>query len=101
MKAISRLHTQWLKRPRYKKNVTDTQAEYELAQKVIRARINSGLSQKTIAKKMGITLSSLLRVESGSYRTSINTLIKIAIATNTVLLISFESLENLTEEFDA
>jgi 3-methyladenine DNA glycosylase Tag len=51
MKAISKLHTQWLKRPRYKKNVTDTQAEYELAQKVIRARINSGLSQKTIAKK--------------------------------------------------
>ncbi len=51
MKAISKLHTQWLKRPRYKKNVTDTQAEYELAQKVIRARINSGLSQKIIAKK--------------------------------------------------
>jgi len=50
---------------------------------------------------MGITLSSLLRVESGSYRTSINTLIKLAIATNTVLLISFESLEPLTMKFDA
>ena len=101
MKVISKIHTQWLKRPRYKKNVTDTQAENEFAQKIIRARIDSGLSQKIIAKKMGITLSSLLRVESGSYRTSINTLIKFAIVTNTVLMISFEPLEHLTEEFDA
>jgi len=100
MTAITQHHKQQLKRPKYKKIFIDTQAEHELAQKVIRARINSGLSQKTIAKKMGITLSSLLRVESGSYRTSINTLIKCAIATDTVLLISFESLEHSTEEFD-
>jgi transcriptional regulator with XRE-family HTH domain len=101
MNAISELHTQWLKRPKYKKIFIDTQAEHELAQKIIRTRINSGLSQQVIAKKMGITLASLLRVESGSYRTSIITLIKFAIVTNTVLLISFESLEHLTEEFDA
>ena len=101
MTAISELHTQWLKRPKYKKIFIDKHAEHELAKKIIRARINSGLSQQVIAKKMGITLSSLLRVESGSYRTSINTLIKLAIATNTVLLISFESLEPLTMKFDA
>jgi DNA-binding transcriptional regulator YiaG len=77
MNAISELHTQWLKRPKYKKIFIDTQAEHELAQKIIRTRINSGLSQQVIAKKMGITL-----------------------ATNTVLLISFESLEHSTEEFD-
>jgi transcriptional regulator with XRE-family HTH domain len=100
MNAISELHTQWLKRPKYKKIFIDTQAEHELAQKIIRTRINSGLSQQVIAKKMGITLASLLRVESGSYRTSIITLIKFAIATNTVLLISFESLKHSTEEFD-
>lgn len=100
MNAISELHTQWIKRPKYKKIFIDTQAEHELAQKIIRTQINSGLSQQVIAKKMGITLASLLRVESGSYRTSIITLIKFAIATNTVLLISFESLEHSTEEFD-
>ena len=100
MNAISELHTQWLKRPKYKKIFIDTQAEHELAQKIIRTRINSGLSQQVIAKKMGITLASLLRFESGSYRTSIITLIKFAIATNTVLLISFESPEHSTEEFD-
>jgi transcriptional regulator with XRE-family HTH domain len=101
MTAISELHKQWLERPKYKKLFMDKKTEHELAQKLIQARINSGLSQQVIAKKMEITLSSLLRIESGSYRTSINTLIKFAIATNTVLLISFESLENLTEEFDA
>ena len=53
MKAISKLHTQWLKRPKYKKIFIDTQAEHELAQKIIRTRINSGLSQQVIAKKNG------------------------------------------------
>lgn len=51
MTAISELHTQWLKRPKYKKIFIDKQAEHELAQKIIRARINSGLSQQVIAKK--------------------------------------------------
>lgn len=57
MTAISELHTQWLKRPKYKKIFIDTQAEHELAQKIIRTRINSGLSQQVIAKKW----ESLLR----------------------------------------
>ncbi len=51
MKAISKLDTQWLKRTSYKKNFIDTLAEHELAQKIIRVRINSGLSQQNIAKK--------------------------------------------------
>lgn len=100
MTAITQHHKQQLKRPKYKKIFIETQAEHELATKIIRARINSGLSQEVIAKRMGITLSSLLRVESGSYRTSIDTLIKFAAATNTVLLISFESLEPQKMKFN-
>jgi ribosome-binding protein aMBF1 (putative translation factor) len=64
MTAISELHKQWLDRPKYKKLFMDKKAEHELAQKLIQARINSGLSQQVIAKKMEITLSSLLRIES-------------------------------------
>ena len=80
MTKMTDLHKQWLKRPGYKKAFDDSQAEFELAHHIIQTRINSGLSQDELAKKL----------ESGTSLPSMRTLTKFAKATNTEINISFK-----------
>jgi ribosome-binding protein aMBF1 (putative translation factor) len=90
MTKMTDLHKQWLKRPGYKKAFDDSQAEFELAHHIIQTRINSGLSQDELAKKMETSQSSIARLESGTSLPSMRTLTKFAKATNTEINISFK-----------
>lgn len=50
----------------------------DLAYKLIRARLNAGLTQKQLAKKLGIRQQNVSQYEKGQRRPKIESLIKIA-----------------------
>lgn len=54
------------------------QSIYEIKSQIIRLRIEQGLSQKDLAKKVGTRQSAISRLESGEYNPSIEFLDKIA-----------------------
>lgn len=59
------------------------EAEYALARALIEARIQSGLTQEELAKRMGTTQSVIARLESGKVLPSTRTLLRVAKATGT------------------
>ena len=71
----------------------ELEPKYSLIKSLIRARINSGLSQKELAQLMHTSQSSIARLEGGGQLPSITTIFKYAKATNTVPIISFIDLK--------
>ena len=63
--------------------VEEERKRLRLADKIRRARLKVGLSQKEVAKRIGTTQSAVARLESGTYeRLSLGTLIKVSLALN-------------------
>lgn len=91
MTRISELHSQWLTNESYQKEYEALEDEFHLASAVIAARTRAGLTQEELAKKMGTTQPVIARLESGRNHPSMRTLERLAIATNSRLLIGFES----------
>ena len=81
---------QLAKKPLLKKAYDELAPEYELATRVIEARLRTGLSQADVAKKAGTGQSSIARLESGKYNPSVRFLAKVARATGTKLAVKFE-----------
>ena len=52
--------------------------EYEVARQLIRARLESGMSQKELAAKIGTRQSNISRMEGGQQNVSIGMLKKVA-----------------------
>lgn len=65
------------------------QPEYEIIRKLIKTRIEYGLTQKELAKKCGIKQSNISRLESGKANPTIKFLQKIAKAMDADLFIEF------------
>jgi transcriptional regulator with XRE-family HTH domain len=63
--------------------------KYFIVRSMIKARIDSGLSQEEIAKRMKTSQSSIARLESGNQMPNLNTLFKYAKALGTIPVISF------------
>lgn len=91
MTKISALHKRWLKEPGYKKAYEALEPEFDLAHKLIAARVKSGLSQEELAVRMGTSQSSIARMESGTAWPSMRTLARFAKATSCELKIEFLS----------
>ena len=90
MARISDLHKRWMKDQRYRKVYVALEEEFALASAVIEARSRVGLTQQELARKMGTTQPVVARLESGRTRPSMRTLERLATATGSRLLISFE-----------
>lgn len=90
MARISDLHKKWLKEPKYKKAYDALEDEFVLASAVMDVRNRAGLTQEELARKMGTTQPVVARLESGRARPSMRTLERLADATESRLLISFE-----------
>lgn len=90
MTSISDLHQKWLQDPAYRETYDALADEFGLAELVIRARTEAGLSQAELAKRIDTTQSVIARLEGGDSKPSTRTLEKIAKATGTRLKISFE-----------
>lgn len=90
MARITDLHKKWLKEPKYKKAYDALEEEFVLASAVMDVRNRAGLTQEALARKMGTTQPVVARLESGRVRPSMRTLERLAEATGSRLLISFE-----------
>ena len=66
-----KLKKKWLKEPAFKNAYDDLQPEYDLIALMIRKRIDEGLTQKEIARRMGTKQSAISRFESGTYNPSL------------------------------
>jgi ribosome-binding protein aMBF1 (putative translation factor) len=73
-------------------------APYEaLARLVIAYRLEEGLTQQQLARRMGTSHSAISRIESGRHPTSIQTMRRLAEALGARLVVGFE-LEGTTSE---
>ena len=84
------LHDEWMKNPDYAREYDALEAEFSLAEALIQARLEAGLTQTDLATRMQTTQSVIARLEGGSTLPSTRTLRRIAAATGTTLRISFE-----------
>lgn len=78
-----------LKDPEFKKIWEDSEAEYQLACKLIEARIARKMSQRDLAKKVGTSQAAISRIEAMNGNPSLSLLKRVANALNSKLQISF------------
>ena len=90
MTRVVDMHKKWMKQPKYRKAYEALQEEFALASAIIDLRSRAGLTQKELARKMRTTQPVVARLESGRTRPSMRTLERLAEATGSRLLISFE-----------
>jgi len=87
MKNYRRFKAKLLKNKEIKKFYKKLKPEFELVRILIRKRLDKGLTQKELARKIGTKQSAISRLESGRYNPTIQLLHKIAQALNTDLRI--------------
>ncbi|OGH64117.1 MAG: transcriptional regulator [Candidatus Magasanikbacteria bacterium RIFCSPHIGHO2_01_FULL_41_23] len=79
---------QFKKKPGLREAYEALGPEYELIAQLIRKRLNKGLTQSALAKKIGTKQSAIARLESGNYNASIAFLEKVAKALDAKLVVS-------------
>lgn len=89
MKNYSDLKQRLLKDTEIRKAYQDLAPEFAIAKAVIEKRLQEGLTQSELAKKVGTKQSAISRLESGHYNPSIHFLEKVAKALKLHLMISF------------
>lgn len=62
----------------------------EISRLLIKYRMEHGLTQEQLAKRVGTSYSQISRIESGRQRTSLETLLRIARALDLRMVIGFE-----------
>jgi DNA-binding XRE family transcriptional regulator len=69
---------EYLKNPELVAALEELAPEYEIANQLIQARIDAGLTQKQLAEKIGTRQSAISRMEGGAQNVSIGMLRKVA-----------------------
>ena len=83
MSSTKQLKDRWLKDPRVRKAYEQMTPEFEVARALIAARVQAGLTQADVAKRMGTTQSAIARLEAGQSLPSMKSLYRYAAATGT------------------
>ncbi|MEW7979481.1 MAG: helix-turn-helix transcriptional regulator [Candidatus Sedimenticola endophacoides] len=83
MSNIAELKKKWLKDPKVSDAFEEMKPEFEVAHALIAARVEAGLTQEEVAKRMGTTQSVVARLEGGRTLPSIKSLYRYAEATGT------------------
>lgn len=78
-----------LKNPQFKQVWQESEAEYQLAIKLIDARLKKNMSQRELASKVKTSQAAISRIESMGGNPSLSLLKRIAQALDTKLSISF------------
>lgn len=76
--SFSDVKKEWLKDPKFKKSYDDLEPEYAIIQAVLKKRIESKMSQKDLARKLGTKQSAISRLESGNYNPTLSFLKKLS-----------------------
>lgn len=95
-------HEKFLQRARRRKGFEDAyerlEGEYAVIRELVAARIRAGLTQESVATRMGTTKSAVSRLESaGRHSPSVSTLRKYARAVGCELEIRLREMEALHE----
>jgi len=90
MKSYQTIKKSLLKDKEIKKVYDDLEPEFRLSQMIIAKRIEKGMSQTALAKKIGTKQPAVARLESGTYNPSVTLLKKTAKALDSSLRIYFE-----------
>lgn len=77
------------KQPGFKETVEETRLEYEIAYALIKARVEKGLTQAQIAKKMNTKQSVISRLESARTLPSLSFLKRLAHVLGATLEVQF------------
>lgn len=77
-----------MRNPAFKKEWEDSEAEYQLACKLIETRLKKHLSQRELAKKVGTSQAAISRIEGMNGNPSLHLLKRIAQALGEKLQIS-------------
>lgn len=80
---------QQLKDPEFKKEWDALEDEYQLINSLIKARVESGLTQKELSERSGINQANISKIESGDSSPSLKTMKKLADAMDMELRIEF------------
>lgn len=76
---FARLERKWLQDPEYKKAYDDLEFEFEILKAIIRARARQKLTQRELARKIGVAQSALARFESGRTNPTLSFLKKVTV----------------------
>lgn len=79
-----------LRKPGFKEAAKETELEYEIARALIKARIEKGLTQADIARKMHTKQSVISRVENARTTPSLSFLKRLALVLNASLQVQFK-----------
>lgn len=77
-----------LKNPKFKKEWEDSETEYQLACKLIEARLKKVMSQRDLAQKVGTSQAAISRIESMNGNPSLSFLKRISAALGSKLQIT-------------
>ena len=83
-----------LKDPEVKAEYDALEPEFSIIQAVIDARKESGLTQKQLSERTGITQADISKLENGNANPSIRTLQRLAAGMGKVLTIGFRPMGN-------
>lgn len=78
-----------LKDPEFRKEWEESEPDYQLACRLIEARIARKMSQRDLAKKVGTSQAAISRIEAMNGNPSLSLLKRVANALNSKLQISF------------
>ncbi len=79
-----------MKRPGFKEALEETRLEYEIARALIKARLEKGLTQAEIARRMNTKQSVISRVENARTMPSLAFLKRLAGVLNASLQVQFK-----------
>ncbi len=88
MRNFDDLKKELLKNPGFKREYDALEPKYTLIRQIIDKRLKRGLSQKSLAEKVGTKQSAISRLESGNYNPSLFFLKKIAAAMGSQVRVS-------------
>ena len=93
--SLNELRKELLKNSDFKKEYEENKPYYEIAKLIIGVRLKAGLTQKTLAEKIGTTQSRISAWENGKTKgMKIETLNKILDATNNKLILGAKNKDN-------
>ena len=78
MKDFIEVKKQLLRDKEFRKEYEKLGSEFDLVRMIIKKRLEKGLTQKELARKIGTKQSAISRLESGSYNPSLSILRKVA-----------------------
>lgn len=79
-----------LKNPKIKAEYDKLQPEFAVIEAILEARVKRGMTQESIARKIGTKQSAIARIEAGNANPSIGFLQKLAEALGKKLVIQFK-----------